>query len=72
MDYKNNNSDQQESEIFPKKIENNKFYLGLCKLNNEQLKIAYDNPHCTEYFCNLTNLLNCTSCYQEFLQRGLF
>ena len=33
MDYKNN-SDQYESEIFPKKIENNKFYLGLCKLNN--------------------------------------
>jgi len=71
MDYKNN-SNNHESEIFPKKIENNKFYLGLCKLNNEQLKIAYDNPHCTEYFCNLTNLLNCTSCYQEFLKKNLF
>ena len=51
---------QYNSEFFPDKIENNKFYLGLCKLNNEQLKLAYDNPHCVEYFCNANNLLNCT------------
>jgi len=63
---------QYNSEFFPDKIENNKFYLGLCKLNNEQLKLAYDNPHCVEYFCNANNLLNCTSCYQEFSRKNIF
>lgn len=46
MDYKskykqlnkinNQKSGEYNSEIFPDKIESNKFYLGLCKLNNEQ------------------------------------
>ena len=54
------------------KIENDRFYLGLCKLNGEKLKIAYKNPHCSEYFCNMKNIIDCSSCYKEFVQKNIY
>jgi hypothetical protein len=54
------------------KIENDRFYLGLCKLNGPQLKLAYKNPHCSEYFCTMKNIIDCTSCYNEFVQKNIY
>lgn len=43
-------------------LKNNNFYLGLCKLDTEEKKIVYKNPHCGEFFCTLNNILNCSEC----------
>jgi len=44
------------------------FYLGLCKLDKNQTKIALNNPHCTEFFCNLNNVISCTSCTNHLIK----
>ena len=36
-------------------MENGQYYIGKCKLNNNEKKLSYNNPHCTEYFCNPTS-----------------
>jgi hypothetical protein len=38
------------------------FYIGKCKLTDEEKEISYNNPHCLEYFCNIKNITNCTCC----------
>lgn len=39
------------------------FKLGCCKLNNSKKKFLRKNPHCTEYFCNINNYIDCTNCF---------
>jgi len=46
------------------------FYLGICKLDNNQRKLAYTNPHCIEFFCNMSNVLNCTSCTNYLIKNN--
>ena len=41
------------------------YYLGLCKLSPEQKSLVNKNPHCAEFFCNLSNILNCTQCIKK-------
>jgi len=43
-------------------LEDGQYFIGKCKLNDNQKEIAYDNPHCTEYFCNFNNIIECTNC----------
>ena len=43
-------------------IINDEYYLGLCKLDDTMKDIAKKNPHCTEFFCNLSNVFNCSKC----------
>ena len=43
-------------------LEDGNFYIGKCELTDEQKEIAYNNPHCTEYFCNFKNITECTDC----------
>jgi hypothetical protein len=45
-------------------IKNKESYLGLCKLDAEEKKIVYKNPHCGEFFCTFNNILNCSQCLQ--------
>jgi hypothetical protein len=48
-------------------LENGKFYLGICKLNDKEKKIIYKNPHCVEFFCNMNNIKNCTQCVNKLI-----
>jgi len=43
-------------------MENGQYYIGKCKLNNNEKKLSYNNPHCTEYFCNMYKITDCTKC----------
>lgn len=47
----------------------NNFYIGKCELTKEQKKIAYNNPHCTEYFCKYDNIKPCTNCGNFLLNK---
>ena len=48
-------------------INENELYYGICKLNSKDKDIIYKNPHCAEFFCHLSNVLDCTKC-NEFLK----
>uniref|UniRef100_A0A6C0ECM0 Uncharacterized protein n=1 Tax=viral metagenome TaxID=1070528 RepID=A0A6C0ECM0_9ZZZZ len=48
-------------------LEDGKYYIGRCILNDKQKEIAYNNPHCTEYFCNYKNIVECTDCVKYLL-----
>ena len=48
---------------------NIKLNLGICHLNSNEKQIAFDNPHCTEYFCNLQNISDCTNCTDYLLSK---
>jgi len=47
----------------------NNFYIGNCNLSNSQKKIAYNNPHCIEYFCNYKNIVSCNKCGNYLLNK---
>ena len=32
---------------------------GICELNNNQIKIIKNNPHCVSLFCNMENITIC-------------
>lgn len=44
------------------KIEENNYYIGVCKIGDNEKKIIKSNPHCAEFFCNKSNIGNCTTC----------
>jgi hypothetical protein len=48
-------------------INENELYYGICKLKSNEKDIIYKNPHCAEFFCHLSNVLDCTKC-NEFLK----
>jgi len=43
-------------------LDTKNFYIGSCKLTDEQKELSYNNPHCIEYFCNYKNIKPCTKC----------
>jgi len=47
---------------------NRKLYLGNCHLNDDQKIIIKKNPHCTEFFCNIKNITDCSNC-KNFLRK---
>ena len=50
-------------------INDNELYLGNCVLTDIEKKLAKENPHCTEFFCNLSNILNCTKCFKKLSRK---
>ena len=50
-------------------IINDEYYLGLCKLDDTTKDIAKKNPHCTEFFCNLSNVFNCSKCISTLTKK---
>ena len=52
-------------------IINNEYYLGLCKLDDTIKDIAKKNPHCTEFFCNLSNVFNCSKCISALSKKKI-
>ena len=50
-------------------LEEGKYYIGKCNLTDEEKKISYKNPHCTEYFCTANDIKDCTKCY-NFLKKN--
>jgi hypothetical protein len=50
---------------------NTNYILPLCPLNDRELEIAYNNPHCLEYFCTFNKLIDCTKCYNYLLNKKL-
>lgn len=53
-------------------LELNKYYVGICKLDSRYKKIIRDNPHCSEFFCNLDTCMNITRCIKYLIQNNLF
>ena len=53
-------------------LQEDKYYIGVCKLNKEEKDIIEKNPHCAEFFCKLTNILNCTECANYLIKNNLF
>jgi hypothetical protein len=53
-------------------LQNDNYYVGICKLNKEEKEIIQKNPHCAEFFCKFTNILNCTECANYLVQSKLF
>jgi hypothetical protein len=49
-------------------LNNLKYYIGQCSLSDEAKHIIKKNPHCVEFFCKNTNVINCTKCY-NFLNK---
>jgi len=45
------------------------YYLGLCKLDDTMKDIAKKNPHCAEFFCNLSNVFNCSKCISTLTKK---
>jgi hypothetical protein len=54
------------------KINFNTYYVGLCKMNKEEKEIIKKNPHCAEFFCKISNILNCTECSNYLFNNNLF
>jgi hypothetical protein len=50
-------------------LDTNYFYIGKCNLTKEQQKSSYNNPHCTEYFCNYDKITSCTKCGNFLLNK---
>jgi len=50
-------------------LEDGNYYIGRCKLNDEEKDIGYNNPHCIEFFCNIKNITNCTSCVKYLTRK---
>ena len=51
-------------------IINDEYYLGLCKLDDTTKDIAKKNPHCTEFFCSLSNVFNCSKCISTLTKKN--
>ena len=53
-------------------IEYDNYYIGLGKLDNKEKQIIKKNPHCAEFFCKYSNIINCTECANYLVENKLF
>jgi hypothetical protein len=54
------------------KLDFDKYYIGICKMNKDEQEIIKKNPHCAEFFCTLSNVVNCTECSNFLINDNLF
>lgn len=50
-------------------LDNGNYYIGSCKLTKHEKNIALKNPHCTEYFCNIKKITECTKCINYLINK---
>jgi hypothetical protein len=62
----NNNSEKEWNMNF------DTYYIGVCKMSKEEKSIVRKNPHCVEFFCILSNILNCTECTNYLVNNNIF
>ena len=53
-------------------LQEDNYNVGVCKLNEEEKDIIRKNPHCAEFFCKFTNILNCTECTNYLVKNKMF
>ena len=53
-------------------LENGSYYIGLCNIDENKKEIIKKNPHCAEFFCELSNVKNCSNCSNYLVKNKLF